>query len=114
MENNIFPSRDNLQTGTTPEKIAEYGKLIADIATTIPVVPENRDGLIKRLNDHFEVLEDLIFALNDEDLIVPEVIPGTMDALDKLTIRKSTRTADEDEWSCDSSEHERQEGNSNQ
>ena len=66
MENNIF------QTGTTLEKIAEYGKLIADIATTIPVVPENRDGLIKRLNDHFEVLEDLIFALNDEDLIVPE------------------------------------------
>lgn len=100
MENNIFPSRDNLQTGTTPEKIAEYGKLIADIATTIPVVPENRDGLIKRLNDHFEVLEDLIFALNDEDLEVPTDSPLIV--------------PEEDEWSCDSSEHERQEGNSNQ
>lgn len=86
MENNIF------KTGTTLEKIAEYGKLISDIATIIPVVPEQREELIERLHDHFAVLEDLISKINDEDLEVPLIVPEA------------------DEWSCDGSELERQEG----
>lgn len=56
---------------TPLEKIAEYSKCMADIVSDISKHPENRAGLIKRLNDHFEVLEDAMFELNDEDLELP-------------------------------------------
>lgn len=91
---------------TPLEKIAQYSQGMFETVKDIAKYPENRAGLIKRLNDHFEVLEDAMFELNDEDLIVPSTEEITMEDVDIVFSRpkRSTRTVEDFDETPDTEE----------